>query len=361
MNRNNNILYEVRECDYKGEHYSAREDGMIMRHTKQGMRKRKYDEVWTYGNLNVANGYLFVSSARVHIIVATAFHGKHDSKVYVVDHIDTNRQNNRPENLRWMTRMENALNNEITRKKIELICGSIEAFINNPSLLRGHENEDINFSWMKIVSKEEVKNSYDNWMNWARTTTATHDPNYKKGEIGDWIYQSPKFIRSNSTEHDANSSSLSLFDYPTQQSEENQEVDDDSLITDSKTPLAVQYHWTTPTEFPCCPDVINNEGLNLYKENLKEGSVFSTNQYTTYYVVDKGMWTKGDELIVLVTDNKDAFLSWAIVSIKMRQGKYMHKSIERKAGKELSIKYFKFLIGEGDLSEDDIIMLECIE
>jgi hypothetical protein len=94
---------------------------------------------------------------------------------------------------------------------------------------------------------------------------------------------------------------------------------------------------------------------------LKEGSVFSTNQYTTYYVVDKGMRTKGDELIVLVTDNKDAFLSWAIVSIKMRQGKYMHKNIERKAGKELSIKYFKFLIGEGDLSEDDIIMLECIE
>jgi hypothetical protein len=40
---------------------------------------------------------------------------------------------------------------------------------------------------------------------------------------------------------------------------------------------------------------------------LKEGSVFSTNQYTTYYVVDKGMWTKGDELIVLVTDNKDCF------------------------------------------------------
>lgn len=359
MNTNKNVPYEIRECDYKGEHYSAREDGMIMRHAKSGMRKRKFDDVWTYGSLNVSNGYLFLSSIRVHIIVATAFHGDHDSKVYVVDHVDTNRQNNRPDNLRWLTRLENALNNEITRKKIELICGSIEAFINNPSLLRGYENNDKNFGWMRTVSCEEARNSFENWTNWAKTTTATHDPNYKKGEIGEWIYQKPKFVKSIPSEYETNSCSLPLYDFPSQQSQEKQE-DDNSLITDSLTPLAAQYHWKTPTIFPCCPNVINKNGLLLYKANLINGNIFSSNDYFTYYVVDKDMWAEGDELIVLATDNKEQFQSWSIVSIKMTNGKYVHKSIERNAGKELSIRFFKYLIGEGDLSENDLIMLDCI-
>ena len=366
MNTNKIIPLEVRECDYRGEHYSAREDGMIMRHTKQGVRKRKFDDVWTYGNLNASNGYLFISTVRVHIIVATAFHGKHDSKEYVVDHIDTNRQNNRPKNLRWLTRLENVLNNEITRKKIELICGSIEAFLKNPSLLHGHEIEDKNFSWMKNVSEEEARNCLENWGNWARTTTATHDPNYVKGEIGEWIYQkhNPNPIKSIPSKYEAYSKKLPVDQYPTpiQQPQYNQEEDDDvdRLITDSITPLAAQYHWKTPTEFPCCPNVINDEGLLLYKENLKVGNVFTSNEYITYYVVDKGMWTEGNELIVLSTDNKDEFLSWSIVSIAMRNGKYVHKSIESKAGKELATKYFKYLIGEGTLSEDEINMLDCI-
>lgn len=48
--------------------------------------------------------------------IATAFHGEPPSPQYVVDHIDTNCRNNRPENLRWLTRLENALMNPITRK-----------------------------------------------------------------------------------------------------------------------------------------------------------------------------------------------------------------------------------------------------
>ena len=61
-------------------------------------------------------------------------HEKSDSKCFIcgwgetnpytnkvpleIDHIDTNRCNNRKENLRWFTKLENALNNEITRNKI---------------------------------------------------------------------------------------------------------------------------------------------------------------------------------------------------------------------------------------------------
>ena len=50
--------------------------------------------------------------------MATAFHGEPPTKEHVVDHIDTNKQNNRPENLRWVTRLENILLNPITAKRI---------------------------------------------------------------------------------------------------------------------------------------------------------------------------------------------------------------------------------------------------
>jgi hypothetical protein len=354
-----NDYNEEKDCIYRGEHYSVRDNGAILRHVREGMRKRKFDNVWTYGNLDASNGYLFIGSVRVHIIVATAFGGVHDSKIYVVDHIDTNRQNNRPDNLRWMTRLENILLNEITRKKIELLCGSVEAFLNNPSLLQGYEIEDRNFIWMKNVSKEEAKNCLDNWINWARTTTATHDPNYKKKKIGDWIYQKSKPKRFKITPYNLEEPPAQNH-LQIQQPQDNQEDEEDSMITDSPTPFAAQYHWKTPTEFPCCPDFISDDGLLIYENNLKEGNVFSSNKYDTYYVVDKGMWTGGNELMVLATNNNDGFLSWSIVSIKMRNDKYVHKSIERKANKELASKFFKYLIGKGDLSDEDLIILDCL-
>lgn len=67
---------------------------------KKESRPRKLDNVWNFGEKNEKTGYTTAGTARVHIIVATAFHGENDSKKLVVDHIDTNRCNNRAENLR---------------------------------------------------------------------------------------------------------------------------------------------------------------------------------------------------------------------------------------------------------------------
>ena len=99
---------------------------------------------------------------RIHIIVATAFLGAKDSKIYVVDHIDTNRCNNRVENLRWFTKLENALNNEITRNKIIYFCGSIEAFIENPKILQERIEGEPSLDWMRTVTKEEAHIAYEN-------------------------------------------------------------------------------------------------------------------------------------------------------------------------------------------------------
>ncbi len=115
---------EVKECIYKDEHYSVRDNGAVMRHQREGKQKRKLDEVWSFGTAKAKNGYVDFCGERVHRIVATALHGPAPSNQLVVDHIDTNRSNNRPENLRWVTKLENILLNEVTRRKVEKVCGN---------------------------------------------------------------------------------------------------------------------------------------------------------------------------------------------------------------------------------------------
>ena len=99
-------------CTYRGETYRVRDNGAVFRLCRNDARIRPLDEKWTFGRVNKKRGYTLLSSVPVHRIVATAFHGPQPSKNHVVDHIDTNRQNNRPENLRWVTRLENILFNQ---------------------------------------------------------------------------------------------------------------------------------------------------------------------------------------------------------------------------------------------------------
>ena len=75
-------------------------------------------------NLKINDGYYYVTLAKnskretiaVHRIVAMAFIEKPNGKNHI-DHINTNRLDNRVENLKWCKRLENA-RNPITHKKI---------------------------------------------------------------------------------------------------------------------------------------------------------------------------------------------------------------------------------------------------
>lgn len=150
------------ECEYKGERYKVRDNGAIYRIARIGKSRRSKDEHWTFGE-TVDKGYAKFCGESVHRIVAVAFLGEPPTKQHVVDHLDTNRQNNRPENLRWLTKLENILLNPYTKAKIEYLCGSVEEFLKEPSKLRGHEGEDANFSWMRAVTPQEAKNTLANW------------------------------------------------------------------------------------------------------------------------------------------------------------------------------------------------------
>ena len=171
------------ECIYKGETYSVRDNGAVMRHSRTGKRHRSVDNNWTFGKYNDKTGYAEIAGERVHRIVATAFHGAAPNPQYVVDHIDTNRRNNRPENLRWITKLENAILNPITAKKIVLCCGSIEEFLRDPSKLQ-QSYEDRDFEWMRAVSKEEAATSLERLLSWAKS-----DKFPSGGALGEWIYR----------------------------------------------------------------------------------------------------------------------------------------------------------------------------
>lgn len=171
------------ECTYKGETYSVRDNGAVLRHPRIGHKPRPMDNVWTFGKYNAKTGYAEIVGERVHRIVATTFHGPAPSPQHVVDHIDTNRRNNRPENLRWITKLENILLNPITAKKIIFLCGSIEEFLKDPSILRKNENNR-DFEWMRAVSKEEAAASLNRMLDWAKSDKPSFG-----GSLGEWIYQ----------------------------------------------------------------------------------------------------------------------------------------------------------------------------
>ena len=156
------------ECDYRDEHYSVRDNGAVKRHSKEGKKPRPLDDVWTFGSFDNQKGYTRIRSEAVHRIVATAFLGPAPTPFHVVDHIDTNRQNNRPENLRWVTRLENIVLNPITRKRIEQLCGcSIENVLNDMSILHSKQLPP-DIAWMHAVSKEEAAQTLNRFNIWVK-------------------------------------------------------------------------------------------------------------------------------------------------------------------------------------------------
>ncbi len=356
-----------KECDYKDEHYSVRDNGAVMRHQRLGKVKRKLDGVWTFGTLNAKTGYLYLGSERVHRIVATAFHGNAPSPDHVVDHIDTNRQNNRPENLRWLTRLENVLNNEITRKKVEMICGSIEAFLKNPDLLFGYENLDKSFSWMRRVTKEEAKNCLDNWTNWARSTVPRTEKKDDGGSISSWMFDNPFMnqVPNKGGGYSEMARPISIIPAPVIESvsktELEADIDSDELTEadfyKSNTPNALQT-WFIKTEFPCCPKEVMPNGLKEYEENLKTGLVFSSNEKTTYYVVAKSISPIDKKLYVLSRNNNEEGYMWtySVSYIEELFGKFVHFNLRMFGNEQDATKFYKSLIGEYELTEDESIL-----
>jgi len=305
-----NNFDQVRECIYKGERYSVRNNGAIFRHQREGKRVRSNDNQWTFGKENSENPYLLISNIRVHRIVATAFHGEPPDPKYVVDHIDSNCRNNRPENLRWLSRLENALKNPATRKKIEYLCGSVEAFLENPSILNNLQNEP-NFKWMRTVTNEEAQYCMQRMTLWAN--------NSKKKEKS-----------TNAINYKSSFSKRALKPLQKWEAGLNGEPGLDFALT----PWCGQYMWE-PAYFPCCPHNPGDDPLNDYYMNLESGTVFAYNNDNSFpkLTVYKSALINDQSSIIVMCERVDN--NWAIAGIMLNEkshfihfylGSYIHKS-----------------------------------
>lgn len=347
---------EERECDYKGEHYSVRDNGAIMRHYKG--RKRPSDNIWTFGRKDDSTGYMIFSGERVHRIVATAFHGEAPSEQHVVDHIDTNRCNNRPENLRWLTKLENIILNENTLAKVVYICGSVDAFLENPQSLFGHERDDNNFLWMRSVTKEEAAATRENLKHLASRPKEAAT----KGErVGDWIFKihredeplpyyskrdeeiAPASNREQTVQKQTiqdlilnNNKPLSQYGKGYDETDlnkpfapvlEENRVKPEPELPDfftTSNPLAIQRGWNpySNPEFACCPTSVSAEPLKEYLGNLKEGKVFVEAKYGPSTIFE---FTQHEDAILVMTRIPN-FKPFGLVKVTWTGEAYLHES-----------------------------------
>ena len=354
-----NDYKEVKECVYKDEHYSVRDNGAVMRHLRDCKKPRRDDGVWTFGLKNPQNGYMMLGQHRVHIIVATAFLGARDSKVYVVDHIDTNRCNNRVENLRWFTRLENALNNEITRNKIIYICGSIEAFIENPSILRERLRlvNEPSLEWMRTVTKEEAAAAYENLTQYWAEQAKKPKP-LVGGKMNDNVYRKQQAATQNvpTSSNKENTSKIveGKSDYvvsndeweqmtqslrmPYPKVEDKMEsnvplyVEDEQLVQAKSPSVAWQKRWKTPTDFLHCPSEINKNTIDEYFNNLVVGDTYNSTLYdgddkpNIQKVVEKAYIDDNNAILVLSVD-EGGRKPYALSKVYISDDKIIHESI----------------------------------
>lgn len=288
-----NNYTKVIDYSYKDEHYSVRDNGAILRHQRDGMRKRLNDNVWTFGKVNNTNPYLLISNIRVHRIIATAFHGDPPDPKYVVDHIDTNCRNNRPENLRWLTRLENALKNPVTRKKIEFLCGSIKTFLENPSMLNNLQ-ADPNFSWMRTVTREEAQNCNQRMELWAETRKKPQKTHFPFGYKSSFAKRALKPLQK----WEAGIAREPGLDF-------------------AKTKWCAQYMWGANVYFPCCPEPFGIDPLNDYFQNLTGDALFAyddENSFPKLYIHKTLIRTDMSSIIIICKRADD---NWSIVGIEL--------------------------------------------
>lgn len=327
------LLYEKEvEVSFKDELFRVRDNGAVLRCARPQRKRRPLDKTWTFGTLNRHSGYPEIAGHVVHRIVATAFHGPCPSSEYVVDHIDTNRQNNRADNLRWVTRLDNILLNPITRARIELEYGSLEAFFENPgaSFLP-------NMEWMRAVTKEQAAESRKRLLVWAQNSQ-----NGRGGSLGEWFFQpaTPGIRQVKAKGDDAQLTAAQIeahevpaFEFPVTDREvripgavrrmpiqEPEPLDRESL-----TPGAFQRMWRTPTEFPQCPPAVTDGALQDYLARLVPGAVFTRNQYGENLVVEAAIGPD-NIMSVVCSAPPDSVKGWTRAKVYIADNFFCHES-----------------------------------
>lgn len=316
----NNLLFDFSketECYYENEIYSVRDNGSVMRHSKDNCRKRPLDNKWTFGIVDKNTGYLLIAGIRVHRIVATAFYGPAPTKEHVVDHKNTNKQDNRAENLRWITKLENLILNPITCKKLQYKTKKTIDYILQHIEILHNINLDQDLSWMRSVSKTESENCYNNLLHWALEDNIK--PSEKRGHIGEWIYQKRFFAKGNEDNH--------------------------LIYSKTKTMVHNKYQMTLETEYPSCPKGDNIHSLKEYIKNLTPNSIFcKTNCYES--LVTEAVLYKDSIILRTHSSDENDIKPYHVSIITLLNNTFVHEHYKSCFKEISSIKYFTILQGK---------------
>ncbi len=341
-----NEYCEERECEYLDRRYLVRDNGAILRLAREGGREAPLDNKWTFGKKREDKGYLFFTgNIAVHQVVCTAFHGPRPGPNYIVDHKDTNRCNNRPENLRWFTRLENLLNNDITRKRITLMFGSVEMFLKNIEKAKSM-NIPQDFSWMRTVTKEEAEACKYRLEEWA----AKDNPKPLTGKgLGGWVFSDKE--RAEAAEWFDNGGVLGDTPYEKQkkaiEEENRRHYEEEYGIKESLTPGALQWNWKTKARFLLCPGQDEERTLQAYLSKLTSGSAFTTNSYGGFSDVVEADYNPNKDAVYVLAKLRTSFPSFALCKITLQDGFFIHKHIGSFQQEIGGHKYFTLAM-EGD-------------
>jgi hypothetical protein len=294
---------------YNGDQYKVRDNGSVLRYPRLGGRLRQYDNQWTFGIPNSIDGYLEIASVPIHGVVATAFHGPRPTEWHVVDHIDSDKYNNRPENLRWITNLENILLDPITAKRIARICGSVEAFLCEPLKFRD-KLQVPKLDWIGNISEQEAQRVLQ-----CLLALAGIDKCPSNGELDRWLVNRIEWLHYE----------RAIRELP--------------KYTMSKTANAVQCDWKVASEFSCCPEANDADPLSAYFDNLEPGLVFATNEKYTSFVMKFAMVSEKEALIVL-TENPEGVNRWALAEVTFENDYFVHKSLGSFVTLEGAEKYY---------------------
>ncbi len=178
-------------------------------------------------------------------------------------------------------------------KKVEYLCGSIEAFLKNPSMLneiRGNPN----FKWMRTVTPEEAKNCLERMSIWANTENKpSKSPGLsdRKNSFGQRVYK------------------------PLQEWEVG--LDGEPGLELALTPWCAQYMWRAPAYFPCCPREFGTDPVDDYFQNLKVGAVLAYSDHDDFcpkFTVLEAVVLKKRSSILVMSERADN--KWSIVGIE---------------------------------------------
>lgn len=310
MNLTNiNDFNEEKVCTYKNETYSARDNGAVLRHSGNSERKRKIDDIWTFGTLD-NKGFMCIGGEKINRIIATAFYGAPPSEQYVVFHKNYNSQDNRAKNLSWVTKFEFKILQPSIQSQLRILLGmKIENILSDISILQTIDAPNLN--WMKSVSQAEADTCLQKYIDLKFSTS-------EEIEELDWHTQNSKA--------------------------ELKKMNPD--YRESLTPNAIVIGNMIPSYFPCCPQEKTANPLKQYFEQLQPGNVYYMN--SKYKVLVQQTAFNEDKIIIKCEsgDSQNSMKPWSVSTITYENGFYVHE-LYKTCFQEISgDKYFTVLQGK---------------